>query len=150
MGPCFVNLNPTWTLPGTRVGTRVGFDILNNIAIDAFVLGNFNQGLINIEDARDKQMTGDLSHLSVGAGARFAFITTERVFTFVRAGGGYAFWFPASLAGNIGSVHLDASLGVEYYTKLRHLSVGVEADFQALIAPMAIGVQVYPTLKYTF
>ena len=44
----------------------------------------------------------------------------------------------------------DASIGVEYYTKLRHLSVGFEVDVQALIAPTAFGVEVYPTLKYTF
>ena len=47
-------------------------------------------------------------------------------------------------------IHTDASLGVEYYTKLRHVSVGVEADFQALLLPMTFGVHVYPTVKYTF
>ena len=70
----------------------------------------------------------------------------------VRVGGGYALWFPQELTGAFGSPHVDASLGVEYYTKLRHVSVGLEADFQALLppGPMAYGIHVYPTLKYTF
>ncbi|MBM4280961.1 MAG: adventurous gliding motility protein CglE [Deltaproteobacteria bacterium] len=146
-----VNLNPTSTSPSTRVGVRVGYDLLNNLTLDAFVLGTFSTGVIDLDDVRDGKTTGDVALLAPGAGVRFAFITTERVFAFVRAGVGYALWFPPSLAGGAtGSVHTDASLGVEYYTRLRHVSVGVEAAFQAILAPNAFGVHVYPTLKYTF
>jgi len=70
---------------------------------------------------------------------------------FGRLGVGYGMWFPSALAQNaFGSIHLDGSLGVEYYTKLRHLSVGVEAAFQSLLLPFAFGVALYPTVKYTF
>jgi hypothetical protein len=66
-------------------------------------------------------------------------------------GAGYALWFPAALANNApGSIHLDGALGIEYYTALRHISVGLELDTQALLAPTAIGFQLYPTAKYTF
>ena len=40
--------------------------------------------------------------------------------------------------------------GLEYYTQLRHLSIGFEVALQALIYPFAIGAMVYPTVKYTF
>jgi hypothetical protein len=149
-GAGMLNLNPTSTSPSTRMGVRVGYDVLNNIAVDAFVLGTFSTGVINLDDVRAGKATGDIALIAPGVGVRFAFITTERVFAFVRAGVGYALWFPQELAGAAGSVHTDASLGVEYYTKLRHVSVGVEADVQALLSPTAIGVHVYPTLKYTF
>jgi hypothetical protein len=145
-----INLNPTSTSPSTRVGLRLGYDVLNNLAVDAFVLGTFSTGVIDLEDVRDGKTTGDLALIAPGVGVRFAFITTERVFAFVRAGVGYALWFPPELAGATGSLHTDGALGVEYYTKLRHVSVGVEAAFQALLGPTAFGVHVYPTLKYTF
>lgn len=145
-----VNLNPTALEPATRMGVRVGYDVLNNIAVDAFVLGTFQTGVINLDDVRGGKTTGDIAQITPGLGVRFAFITTERVFAFARVGVGYALWFPEELTGSFGSIHTDASLGVEYYTKLRHVSVGVEADFQALLLPNAFGVHVYPTLKYTF
>jgi hypothetical protein len=145
-----------YAFPGTRMGIRAGYDILNNIRLDLFVLANFNQGtidpaLVNVPG----KLTGDLAHFAPGAALRFDFVTSEdqRFFVFARAGAGYAFWFPPELASPKappGSVHTDASLGVEYYTKLRHLSAGLEVDFQALISPFAFGFSVYPTLKYTF
>lgn len=149
-GAGMINLNPTATTPGTRIGLRIGYDILNNVAADVFVLGTFNQGEIDLEQVKAGKTTGDVAALVPGLGVRFAFVTTERVFAFARVGAGYALWFPSELAGATGSIHVDGSLGVEYYTKLRHVSVGVEADFQALLAPTALGIHVYPTLKYTF
>ncbi len=152
-GAGMVELNPNWVHPGTRMGVRVGYDVLNNVQLEGFVLANFNEGEIDAEQAQQGGITGDLAHFAPGAAIRFDFITSEdqRFFSFVRAGAGYALWFPPELAGGaVGSVHTDASLGIEYYTKLRHLSIGLEVDFQALIAPMAFGFQLYPTLKYTF
>ena len=156
-GAGFVDMNPSSTIPASRLSVRVGYDILNNVAIDAFVVGGFQQGNINQDDIRASKTTGDIAFLAPGAAVRFAFVTTERVFAFARVGAGYALWFPGEVVNPgaadgaiVGSVHTDASIGVEYYTKLRHVSVGVEVDFQALIAPMALGISVYPTLKYTF
>lgn len=149
----FVRLNEGYTHPGTRMGLRVGYDLLNNIQLEGFILANFNEGVIDPETADAGGVTGDLSHFAPGVAVRFDFITSEdqRFFAYARAGAGYALWFPSELAGGApGSVHTDASLGIEYYTKLRHLSAGLEVDFQALIAPFAFGFQVYPTLKYTF
>jgi hypothetical protein len=148
--------NPTtWFSPGTRMGVRAGYDILNNLNADLFLLANFNEGIVDQGEISQGLLTGDLSNFVVGIGARFAFLTLPtdypRFFVYARGSAGYGLWFPAELAQNsIGSIHVDGSLGVEYYTKLRHLSVGVEATFQALLLPMAFGVQIYPTVKYTF
>src|SRR4051812_37425085 len=162
--PGFIVLNSDYLSPGTRMGVRAGFDIANNIQLEAFLIANFNVGTIDGNAIRGGILNGDLAHFAPGLAARFDFVTSEdqRFFAFVRAGAGYAFWFPRQLAvdsktkcaetsttcGSSGSVHTDASLGVEYYTKLRHLSVGLEVDFQALILPNAFGFEAYPTLKY--
>jgi hypothetical protein len=148
--PGFLVLNPTWLTPSPRIGLRVGYDILNNIAVDGFVSGTFNEGIIDPADLQTKGLTGDLSSLSVGLGGRFAFVTTDRLFVYARVGVGYAFWFPQGLAGSLGSIHTDLNVGLEYYTKLRHLSVGVELGAQAMIAPTAIAVELRPIVKYTF
>ncbi len=147
--------NRAWITPGTRMGLRVGYDILNNLAADVFVLANFNKGVIDIDQFNQGKLTGDLAHFVPGLGLRFAFLTLPiedpRLFVYARLGAGYAFWFPQELAaGSLGSIHTDASIGVEYYTKLRHLSVGVEVAGQGLFLPMAFGFHVYPTVKYTF
>ncbi len=145
-----VNLNPTGASPSTRLGLRVGYDVLNNLSVDGFVLGTFNNGVIALEDVRAGKTTGDVALIASGLGVRFSFVTTRRFFAFVRAGAGYALWFPKEITGASGSFHADLGLGVEYYTKLRHLSVGVEAAAQGLLGPSAFGLQVFPTIKYTF
>lgn len=151
--PLFADLGrpTTWFSPGTRMGLRVGYDILNNVNAEVFATGNFNEGVLDQGKLATGAITGDLTNIVAGVGGRFAFITTERLFFFGRLGVGYGMWFPSALAQNaFGSIHLDGSLGVEYYTKLRHLSVGVEAAFQTLMLPFAFGVALYPTVKYTF
>ena len=101
--------------------------------------------------AAQGKLTGDLAHIVPGIGVRFAFVTTDRLFVYARAAVGYALWFPSQLAENApGSIHTDVALGIEYYTRLRHLSIGLEVDGQALFAPNAFGIQAYPTIKYTF
>ena len=149
--PGFVALNEGWLSPGTRMDLRVGYDLLNNIQVEGFVLANFNSGQLHPDAIATGKLTGDLAHFAPGIAGRFAFITTDRLFVYGRAGVGYAFWFPQELAQNsLGSFHVDGALGVEYYTKLRHISVGLEVAGQKLLLPFAFGFQVYPTIKYTF
>ena len=150
-GPGFVGMNEDWLSPGTRMDLRLGYDVLNNVQAELFVLANFNQGLLDADAVASGKLTGDLAHFVPGVAARFSFITTERVFVYGRAGVGWAFWFPNELAHDApGSLHTDVALGIEYYTRLRHISVGLETAFQGLWFPFAFGFQVYPTIKYTF
>lgn len=149
--PGFVKLNEGWIRPGTRFGLRVGYDILNNINLEVFAMANFNKNALDATQLSQGKSSGDIAHFAPGIAGRFAFFTTDRLFAFARLGVGYAFWFPSNLAqDSLGSIHTDASVGIEYYTKLRHLSVGVEVAVQGLLLPFAFGVHVYPTVKYTF
>jgi hypothetical protein len=156
----FVRVNEGWLSPGQRIGLRLGYDVLNNLNIEAFLLANFNRGIPKTEDVVAGRLTGDVAHFVPGLATRFAFITTERLFVYGRLGLGLAFWNPAGMAqGSLTGLfvqdlsmgfHSDLGFGLEYYTKLRHLSVGFEFAVQGLYMPFAFGFMAYPTLKYTF
>jgi hypothetical protein len=158
--PGFVSLNQTWLQPGQRFGLRMGYDVLNNINVELFFNSNFNRGEVSEDLLEAGSLTGDVSHFVPGVSARFAFFTTERFFLYGRLGAGLGVWTPAGNAeGSLTAALLDelamgfytdASLGFEYYTKLRHISFGFELTGQGLYLPFAFGVQVYPTMKYTF
>ena len=158
--PGFVNLNQNWLQPGQRFGLRMGYDVFNNINVELFFNSNFNRGEVNETLLEGGSLTGDVSHFVPGVSTRFAFLTTERFFLYGRLGAGLGIWTPAgNAAGSVTSAFLeelalgfytDASLGFEYYTKLRHISFGLELTGQGLYLPFAFGLQVYPTMKYTF
>ena len=158
--PLFVPINPTWLAPGQRMGLRVGYDIFNNLNVEGYLTSQFNRGVVDPARLQAGGVSGDVTQVSPGLAMRFAFITTERFFLFARAGLGVDFWFPPKLAaGSLTGfvvedfamgIHSDVSLGFEYYTQLRHLSVGFEVAAQGSYLPFAFGVMAYPTVKYTF
>ena len=41
-------------------------------------------------------------------------------------------------------------IGFEYFTRLRHFSLGVDLDFVYGIKNLGAGVQIMPQMKYTF
>ena len=43
-----------------------------------------------------------------------------------------------------------AGPGIEYFTKLRHFSIGAAADVVYATKAGAVGFAVYPTVRYTF
>lgn len=146
--------------PGQRIGLRSGYDVLNNFNIEATMVANFNREPPNPTTLQSGNVTGDFTHIVPGIAARFAFVTTERLFVYARVGFGASFWFPGqntpgSITGFVvddfamGLSH-DFSVGLEYYTQLRHLSVGVELTSRAHALPFAFGFELQPTLKYTF
>lgn len=135
------------TCVGTQIGVRVGYDILNNLELDLFYRGSFAEFV----KAYDRVNSGDIAGYYTGLGLRFSYITTERFHATVRLGGGVSFVAPKELmAGNWIVPTADAAAGVEYFTKLRHFSVGAEISTLAYIYPFSIGFSVLPTAKYTF
>ena len=43
-----------------------------------------------------------------------------------------------------------AGIGLEYFTRLRHFSIGVDLDFAYGIQNLGAGVLILPQMKYTF
>lgn len=136
---------------GSQIGVRVGYDILNNLEVDAFVRGSFAK----FKTEYAQVYSGDLASYYTGLSLRFSYLTIpaplNRFHATVRVGGGGALLLPAESAGNqpVAPV-VDAALGVEYFTRLRHFSVGLEFETLAFLYPMSVGFSLYPTFKYTF
>jgi hypothetical protein len=67
----------------------------------------------------------------------------------VHGRGGYAKSYPTGLFGDDDLV-VQGGLGVEYFTHLRHFSVGAAADYVYATKAATGGIAVYPTVRYTF
>ena len=44
----------------------------------------------------------------------------------------------------------DVIISYEYYTKLRHFSIGVDVDAGFLFSPFNVNIQILPHVRYTF
>ncbi len=160
-------LNPNWSSVGQRFGVRLGYDVLNNLTLGVFTLAQFHRLDVDLSNTMAGRVTGDISHFAPGVYGSFAFVTKHRFFSYVRGGIGLDFWVPSDrlvsaddgqseyplLIANesiAASLLAEVALGVEYYTKLRHISLGVELGFQANIRPELFGLFVTFPVKYTF
>ncbi|MBN2362232.1 MAG: adventurous gliding motility protein CglE [Deltaproteobacteria bacterium] len=133
---------------GSQIGVRVGYDVLNNLEIDGFVRGSY----ANFETEYARLYSGDVASFYGGVGARFSFITIDRFHATLRAGIGGAYLAPAESVQAPLPVAptADAALGFEYFTRLRHISIGCEISSVIFIMPFSVGFSVLPTFKYTF
>ena len=92
---------------------------------------------------------------SAGLDLRYAFYGQrdrngyERFFVYAHARGGYLVSHPTGLFGDT-DVLVGGGLGVEYYTQLRHFSVGLQVDGLYVLSAKAPGFAVTPVVRYTF
>lgn len=99
--------------------------------------------------------SGDFSMLAAGLAAKVNIIgfadsqDVKRLWVYARAAGGVNFYFPNTLIRQTDFL-LQAGAGVEYYTRLRHFAIGLEAMFQMLFVTTTFGVTLTPTLRYSF
>ena len=138
---------------GSNIGLRVGYDILNNLEADFFIRGTYANFVMDY----GRVYSGDVSSYYTGVSARFSYITTQRFHATIRGGGGVAVLVPAAAAGGgegdlaVFAPAVDAALGLEYFTLLRHISVGLEISTIAYVWPsFTMGFTAMPTFKYTF
>jgi hypothetical protein len=73
----------------------------------------------------------------------------QRLFLYVHARGGWAKSTPEGLFGT-SDVVIAGGPGIEYFTKLRHFSIGAAADAVYATKAGAAGFALYPTVRYTF
>jgi hypothetical protein len=134
------------TSGGLVVAVNAGVDLGNRFAVSAFALGTSQEASISY---------GAFDLLAAGLDVRWAFLARrdrnawERFFAYVHARGGYAWSHPAGLFGDH-DVLVGGGLGVEYYTQLRHFSVGLALDGLYAVSAGAPGVSITPTVRYTF
>ena len=80
----------------------------------------------------------------------------QRTWLYVKAGAGWAFFQPGALfttapaTVSYTAFYAFAGVGVQYYTHLRHFSIGLEVDASFLAKSKDWGFQVTPNIRYAF
>ncbi|GAO05314.1 adventurous gliding motility protein CglE [Anaeromyxobacter sp. PSR-1] len=131
---------------GLMVGLTLGMDFGNRLSLAIYGQGGNQKGSSNY---------GAFSLFAGGLDARVALLgwtdrnDWERFFLYVHGRGGYAKSWPEGLFST-NDVVVQGGPGIEYFTRLRHFSVGLAADYVYATKAKASGFAVYPTVRYTF
>jgi opacity protein-like surface antigen len=141
--------------PGQMAQVEVGVDIGARLSVGAFVMGSTNRAGSEYVGYSGGTASGDFSMLVPGAVARLHLVgiadaqDVQRTWVYVRGGAGYALFRPKQLLPD-SDILVFAGPGVEYYTRLRHFSVGIEVTGTFLVRSQSFGFAVTPNLRYAF
>lgn len=131
---------------GLLVGVTLGVDLGSRLSVALYGQGGNQKASTNY---------GAFSLYGGGLDVRFSLLGVrdrndwERFFVYLHGRGGYAITSPDGLFGT-NEVMVQGGPGVEYYTRLRHFSVGFAADYVYATKAKASGYALYPTVRYTF
>jgi len=131
---------------GVVLALTLGVDLGSRTAVSLVALGTEQRASASY-GAFDLQVVGlDLRRAVWGRKDRNDW---ERFFVYVHARGGYGRSHPRGLFGN-NEILAQAGVGAEYYTQLRHFTVGLQLDGVYAVTAKAPGLAVTPTVRYTF
>lgn len=131
---------------GMLVAAEIGHDFTSRLTASLIAQGG---------NVRARVSYGAFSLYGAGLDLRYSFYGSkdrndwERFFMYVHARGEYALTYPKGLFGTK-DVLVQAGPGVEYFTRLRHFSIGFALDYVYATKAKASGVAAYPTVRYTF
>lgn len=131
---------------GMLVAAEVGKDLSSRLSLSLFAEGG---------NARARVSYGAFSIYAGGLDVRYAYLGRkdrndwERFFLYVHGRAGYAVTYPKGLFGE-SDVVMQLGPGVEYFTRLRHFSIGASLDYVRAFKAKANGFALYPTVRYTF
>ena len=128
------------------VGVNTAYDVTDRLALGLFALGA-NGGA--------SSSYGSFSVFAAGADVRLSLFGVrdgqgvERLFGYVHGRGGWLVTRPVGLFGNT-DLLAGGGLGLEYFTRLRHFSVGISLDGVYVSKAATAGFTLSPTVRYTF
>lgn len=141
---------------GQAVELDMGFDIGERVSPSIFLLASANKmGSDYTGYATNGVASGDYGTFIPGVGLKVRIVgfkdaqDVERTWFYARVSGGVMFYSPAALINKL-DVLISAGPGIEYFTKLRHFSIGIEANFNFMALTSSLGFSVLPTVKYSF
>jgi hypothetical protein len=148
--------------PGLGIQVEIGGDLGSRVSIAAFFIAAFNKMGADYTGYSGGAASGDFTSFMPGITARVNIVgfddnqDVRRWWLFLRAGGAVTLYFPKTLlpnpnaGGNALDILVYGGPGIEYYTRLRHFSIALEADFCFQILTQTIGINIMPTLRYAF
>jgi hypothetical protein len=131
---------------GMLVTASLGMDLGTRLSLSIFGMGTNQKASVDY---------GSFALFGGGVDVRFAFYGEkdrndyERFFAFVHGRAAYVLATPEGLFGDSETL-VAAGPGVEYYTRLRHFSVGLVGDVLYAVKAGSVGYAIYPTVRYTF
>ncbi len=138
--------------PGGTFGLNLGYDINNLISLQLQTYFGAYHGL-NSEDQSGKRedvLVNDLTTLGLRLAILFTVWHNTNIYMQVGAGFGATWLDDAMVIPYPYSLTADVLYSFEYYTKLRHFSIGVDVDLAFLFTPFNMNIQILPHLRYTF
>ena len=146
---------------GALIGVELGYDVLRSLQVGALVWGQAIGAAADYKGVTDvaadpKAARGDFESVLAGATIRWAPFRfrddngVDRTYLYLRLAGGAAFSRPVGVMGD--GLWAAVGPGIEYFTRLRHFSVGLEVNGMGMQTDEgeAIGFAVLPHLKYSF
>lgn len=167
IGPAFVTAAPAPTgqnkpfSSGATLRLEVGYDIGRFVSLSIFFAGNTYSANADYVGNSGGTASGDFSSISTGLAVRWNFLgfadsqDVRRTWLYLKAGGGFSLLKPNALfasdpVDSYGSILVFGGPGLQYYTRLRHFSVGVEVVGSYLLKPKTFGFAITPNLRYAF
>jgi hypothetical protein len=160
-GPFFL-MNPPTTAgrpspfsTGQELRLELGMDFGPYVSFAIFGMLTANRAPAQYIGLSEGAASGDFASVTPGGVLRISFLgirdgqDVKRVWIYLRAGAGYTFFYPRPLLPN-NDVLIFAGPGVEYFTRLRHFSIGLEVTGTFLALSGTFGFAVTPTLRYAF
>lgn len=140
---------------GQQAQVELGVDIGSHLSVGLFLTGTANRFGSDYHGLSGGSVSGDVTSLTPGAVLRLHALGfadghgVKRTWLYLRGGAGYAMFFPRAMLPEA-EIMVFAGPGIEYYTKLRHFSVGIELTGSYLVGSGALGISVTPNLRYAF
>jgi hypothetical protein len=147
---------------GMMLRLEAGYDIGRYLTVSVFgAFAAYSAGSEYIGYS-EGLASGAFTQLIPGVAVRFNALGfadgqgVQRTWLYVKAGAGWAFFQPQALftttpaTSSYSSFYAFAGVGVQYYTHLRHFSIGLEVDATYLGKSKDWGFQVTPNVRYAF
>ncbi len=131
---------------GTVLAIEIGGDLTSRLALSLVAQGS---------NLRATPSYGAFSLVGGGLDLRYAYYGSkdrndwERFFLYLHARGNYQKTYPEGLFGT-NEILVQGGPGLEYFTRLRHFSIGLAVDYVYATKAKVSGVAAYPTVRYTF
>lgn len=156
--------------PGQAALIEIGYDIGERVSPALFFLATANRmgadytGTVrtcgaggprecNTGEMPQAVRAGDYGAIAPGVGARIRIAgfkdsqDVTRTWFYARVGGAFMLYQPDTLISQP-DVLIFAGPGLEYFTRLRHFSIGLDANFNFMALTQSLGFSVMPFVRY--